>query len=91
MKTRAVINKILFVTLPGIIVFLIMVEICLRLGGYIYTRYRHPEIYSKGTTSTLGAFNILCLGDSFTEGSGAGGAENAYPKQLEKLLQENIY
>lgn len=34
---------------------------------------------------------VTCLGDSVTAGAGAGGDENTYPAQLEKLLNDMLY
>lgn len=82
-------RKIFFITIPTIIVFLFVLEISLRIGGYLYTRYRNPEIYAKTELSKRDTFNILCLGDSFTFGAGTT-PENSYPRQLERLLRENV-
>lgn len=87
MKMKSVLRRIFFITLPSIFIFLIILELTLRIGGNLYTRYRNPEIYSKATVSNSGAFTILCMGDSYTEGFGAS-ITNSYPRKLELLLQE---
>jgi lysophospholipase L1-like esterase len=80
-------RKILSVTLLSILLFLVLLEITLRIAGIAYTRYRHPENYFGSTRVKPGTYNILCLGDSFTEGSGAT-TYTGYPAQLERLLQK---
>lgn len=89
MKVKFVPRKIFFISLPGLLIFLFLVELGLRAGGVLYLKLRHPETYVKLADRTKNTFNILCLGDSFTQGTGAG-TEDSYPKQLERLLQQNI-
>lgn len=89
MRTKPVFRKILFITIPGLFIFLIVLEICLRIGGYLYIQHRDPRLYVKKTESVKEEFKLLCLGDSFTFGVGAV-SESSYPRQLEKILQENV-
>lgn len=91
MKMKRVLPKILFISLPSIFVFLLILELCLRVGGWVYLWQRHPEAYKEAKVSGSGQnkFTILCLGDSFTFGSGTS-SENSYPRQLGRLLRENI-
>jgi len=84
-----VLRKILFISLPGLLIFLFLVEAGLRGGGVLYLKFRHAETYVKPAYKTKNTFNILCLGDSFTFGSGTS-PENSYPRQLERLLRRNI-
>ncbi len=82
---KPVFRKILFITIPSILVFFIVLEACLRISGYLYKQYRNPGVYARTTESSEGAFSILCLGDSFTYGAGAS-FEYSYPRQLELML-----
>lgn len=89
MKVKFALRKILFISLPGLLIFLFLVELGLRAGGVLYLKLHRPETYVKLADRTKNTFNILCLGDSFTQGTGTS-LENSYPKQLERLLQQNI-
>jgi hypothetical protein len=77
-------QKIFLIT-SGIFFFLILLEISLRLGGFILLslqEYRN-RLYDRQQN----AYRIMCLGESTT----AMGGENSYPSQLEKILnQHNI-
>lgn len=68
-----------------LIFLLIFFELILNLGGYFYF-----DIYSnlESTRIEKDSFRILFLGESTTAGTGAGGIENAYPAQVEKILQQ---
>ncbi|MDD5561005.1 MAG: tetratricopeptide repeat protein [Candidatus Omnitrophica bacterium] len=75
-------NKLILVV-SGIFFSLILLEIVLRVGGFIFLSLQElnnlQAIYNKG------AYRIMCLGESTTEGGGIGGA---YPKELEIILNE---
>ncbi|MBL7196781.1 MAG: tetratricopeptide repeat protein [Candidatus Omnitrophica bacterium] len=75
-------QKILIVVV-SLILLLVFVEIGLRCVGYLYLLSYQGKVESKFN------FKILCLGDSFTFGVGASKAEESYPWQLERLLNEN--
>lgn len=64
----------------SIICFIILVEFFLRGLGYL--RSRKEDLEWLGDQS---AFNIICLGDSFTYGWGVE-TPYVYPRQLEKML-----
>ena len=86
MNIKKILRRIIFISIPSILIMFAVLEIGLRIAGSLY--------YSANTGSSPGnlkedKFNILCLGDSFTAGAGAS-AENSYPRQLERLLRENI-
>ncbi len=68
---------------------LAVLEIGLRIAGNLYNLYYSTDTGSRPGNLKEDKFNILCLGDSFTAGAGAS-AENSYPRQLERLLRENI-
>ena len=89
MKMNPVLRKIFFITVPAIFIFLIALELCLRMCGYLYIQCHNPETQAKIAEFNKDRFRILCLGDSFTEGVGAT-PEGSYPRQLEKILQKNL-
>jgi len=89
MKIKAVLRKILFISLPSLLIFLFLVELGLRLSGVLYLKLHYPKVHINHADRTNTKFNILCLGDSFTFGSGTS-FENSYPRQLENLLRKNI-
>lgn len=72
-------NKLLVLAL-GAAAALLLAETALRLTGFIWSQ-KAPRPAGAGYT-------ILCLGDSFTFGSGAP-KENSYPLQLARLLNSN--
>lgn len=61
---------------------LLFTELILRVSGYFY--YRAPGLSGLNEKQ----FNIVCFGDSFTYGLGVS-LEDSYPKQLERMLNEN--
>jgi len=67
----------------GIILALLCVELLLRAGGLVFLFYRGQ--LKNNFSQPAHAYRILCLGDSFTQGVGAGKDED-YPYQLQKLL-----
>jgi tetratricopeptide (TPR) repeat protein len=71
----------LILVICGIFLSIVLLEIGLRLGGFIFLslqEYRNrTAIYKKGT------YRIMCLGESTT----AGGRES-YPSQLEEILNQ---
>ncbi len=90
MKMKKVLRNLIFISLPSIFIFLLIFELFLRVGGWVYLWQRHPETYKKAMSyGQQNKFTILCLGDSFTEGAGTD-RNNSYPKQLEKILLKNI-
>lgn len=89
MKMKVLLRKIFFISLPSLLVFLFLIELSLRLGGVLYLKFNYPETCVNHADRTNNTFNILCLGDSFTFGSGTL-SENSYPRQLERLLRKNI-
>lgn len=86
---KKILTNILFISLPSIFLALVILEICLRLTGNLYNLSHNPGTYSPVMNSATKKLNILCLGDSFTFGVGTS-PENSYPRQLERLLRENI-
>lgn len=78
-----IIKRILFIFFM-IMATLCILEIVLRLSGDIYLCLKYS---SKTVHVDLDEFNILCLGDSFTQGFGAPDGWS-YSEQLEKLLSK---
>lgn len=76
-------KRVLFIILAIILLFAIL-EFSLRISGYIFLRVAYPI---KVSQINHNEFNILCLGDSFTQGFGASFGYS-YPEQLESLLHK---
>lgn len=75
--------KKLSLFISGLVITLILLEISLRLAGFIYKSYRTNErIIAKEDKNII---KILCLGDSITFGLGAERGYD-YPAQLERIL-----
>ncbi len=66
-----------------LVLALFLLEMMLRLGGVLYLHLKYP---AKPVKADLHCFNILCLGDSFTQGFGAPPGKS-YPEQLQELLK----
>lgn len=80
-------KKLLFY-LVLFILLLLCLELIMNLGGYFYS-YIHSNMGNPEIEED--AFRILFLGESTTAGAGAGvGLGNAYPAQVEKILQQNF-
>ena len=67
-----------------VILSLTLFESLLRISGYVFLHVAYPVKISQ---ANRGEFNILCLGDSFTQGFGAPFGLS-YPEQLESLLRK---
>lgn len=68
----------------GILLFIGLLEIILRLGGFIYQVSQEQRNLSS--IRQRGEYRIMCLGESTTAGG-----EDSYPAQLEAILnQRNI-
>ncbi len=68
------------VSVLGIIAVLLIIEMCLRLGGLIFvSRQDKKNVASLGR---LGVYKIMCLGESTTALGGA----LSWPSQLENIL-----
>ncbi len=75
-----------FLFLIGLIIIPLILEGSLRLAGWVYYMQRaKSESAKKRDTNSI---RILCLGDSFTFGSGAKPGYS-YPEQLEQLLNKD--
>ncbi|PLX07023.1 MAG: hypothetical protein C0596_12885 [Marinilabiliales bacterium] len=79
------VNASVFVagTVFWMVVVLLLLEVSLRIVGYIYTEKQNsPEIQNNDEK-----FVVLCIGDSFTYGVGSTKG-NTYPEQLQHILEE---
>jgi len=79
-QTRISAWQKLSLILFGLFVTLAVLEIGLRLGGFIFLSFQ--EYRNKASIRQEGAYRILCLGDSLT----ALGGRESYPSQLEGSL-----
>jgi tetratricopeptide (TPR) repeat protein len=70
-------------TICGIFFCVILIEIGLRMGGFIFLSLQ--EHRNRISAYKKGAYRIMCLGESTT----ATGGEGAYSYQLEKILNES--
>jgi len=75
----------LFVIFTAIL-SLTLFESLLRISGYIFLHVAYPVKISQ---ANRGESNILCLGDSFTQGFGAP-FNLSYPEQLESMLRKKV-
>ncbi|MFH1037519.1 MAG: tetratricopeptide repeat protein [PVC group bacterium] len=66
----------------GLFLGIVLLEIGLRIGGFIFLYLQ--ERANLASLTQRGEFVIMCLGESTT----ALGGDNAYPRQLEKILNE---
>jgi len=69
--------------ISGLFFCLILLEIGLRLSGFIFLSLQ--EYRNKESIQQKGGFRILCLGESTT----ALGGKYAYPNQLEEILNQH--
>ena len=77
---KKVLKKI-SVFFTGLILILIILEICLRIIGYIHAKNTSSDLDRQGKND----YTILSIGDSFTEGVGAP-KDKDYPTQLQQIL-----
>ena len=81
MKKIGLKQKVLLVFV-GLIIFLLILEIALRIGGLIISNYE-KEKYIKNDNSD-NSYTILCLGDSTT--ASMYNNQSTWPEELEKIL-----
>jgi len=79
-KQYSLTKKIIF-SLIAILWFILILELCLQGAGFVLQRLSKPELKS-------GRKGIVCVGDSHTYGVFVA-KEEAYPFQLEQLLNKN--
>jgi len=75
----------LFISLGSLVFFLLLLELGLRFGGYVYTQ----KLLAETTTEKQDGspYTILTIGDSYTVG-GQGAWQDSYPSQLNRLLSD---
>ncbi len=79
-------NKVIVLVL-GVLVSFMALEVSLRIVGVAYSyRVREGHIAKREP----GAFTILCVGDSFTFGTGAPRGKG-YPSQLKQIRLSRTY
>lgn len=79
-------KKKVLIVITGFIITFILLEVGLRIIGYIHLN----KMRKKGRSSQhKSKYTILCVGDSFTYGLGAP-SDMAYPKQLERMLKDHF-
>ncbi len=83
MPTTTVRQKLSLILL-GIFSTLVLLEIILRIGGFLFTLHQD---WGNRTALSQGhdEFRILCIGESTT----ALGGEDSYPSQLENILNQS--
>ena len=79
---RTPIKKKIGLVLFGLFLCLVLLEIGLRLGGFIILSFREQK--NLIARKENGTYRIMCLGGSTT----ANGGEFSYPSQLEKILNK---
>lgn len=67
----------------GIVLTFVLLEIFLRLGGFLFLRLQENK--NQFSLKRGGEVRILCLGESTT----ALGGDNSYPRQLETILNSS--
>ncbi len=82
---RIGLQKKLLLALISVTIAFICTELALRIYSNFYSKQHLPQYkFNQAINDTC---KILCLGDSFTYGIGAG-FENSYPAQLEEILNK---
>lgn len=89
-KKKKSLLKTLTMNLVFFLIFILCLEIGLRIIGYGYS-WKRDIFYSKpmnDTEKSINEYTILCIGDSFTYGGNVKPNE-IYPYRLSKVLQKN--
>lgn len=79
LQPRTSFRQKIILVLFGFFLFFVLLEACLRLGGFILLSIQ--EYGNLQSAKQKGAYRILCLGESTTQGK--------YPKFLEQALNKN--
>lgn len=75
-------------------IFLISLELALQIASLIQNKILNKQIFIQKTknikiSNEKQQINILCVGDSFTQGVGASDMDYSYPMQLQRYLNAN--
>ena len=81
-KSPLSLPKKAILTISGILLSLALLELGLRLGGFIFLSLQ--EYKNRTAIYNKGAYRIMCLGESTT----AIGGNDSYPNQLEEILNQ---
>jgi hypothetical protein len=81
-KSRLSLRKKAILIIFGLILSLALLEIGLRLGGFIFLSLQEQR--NQVSIRQKGTYRIMCLGESTT----AVGGDRFYPSQLEKVLNK---
>ncbi|RKX96112.1 MAG: hypothetical protein DRP84_02145 [Spirochaetes bacterium] len=68
----------------GVVVFFILLEITLRIGGFVVTQIKEKEFVGEKLTSQKSDYRILCLGDSMTARG-----YSKWPLYLQEILNKS--
>ena len=79
---KTTIKQRIFLVILGLLLFIILLELGLRLGGFILLSIQ--EYRNRLSLNQKGIYRILCLGESTT----ASGGIYSYPSQLQEILNE---
>jgi len=85
---KSILIRRFYFILFGFFASLIIIELCLRLTGWVY--FIHDSLREKANIEKVfgkDSIRILCLGPCYTLGVGVP-VEYTYPKYLEKILNE---
>jgi tetratricopeptide (TPR) repeat protein len=78
-RNKPTITKKIILIFLGIISCLLLLELGLRLGGFVFTSFQ--EYSNRTSFSKKGSYRIMCLGESTTAGQ--------YPHFLEEILNQS--
>jgi lysophospholipase L1-like esterase len=81
---KRILKKAMVISL-GLLSILLILELSLRIAGFLFLNSNHPAYNKKYQNKDVSIYTILCLGDSHTYGMGVTNRYN-YPSQLEVLL-----
>lgn len=69
---------------------LVTLEATLQLASLLQNKMLNKGLLNQKAKNN-GQINILCMGDSFTQGVGASGMEYSYPMQLQRYLTKKSF
>ena len=82
MRKNIPLGQKIFLVLFGLIVALLLLELALRIGGWLLLSSQERD--HRIAVSSQEQYRIICLGESTT----FFGGEDSYPRQLETILRE---